>query len=93
MPLRPSRVTITGVVGLVYTAPTWATFQDPMPVIVTNRHATDSVYLGGPGVTVADGYELQAQESFSSDAMLGDDMYAITAGTSVSLHVLRGRAN
>lgn len=56
-------------------------------ILVTNRHATVSVYLG-PSIVTSTGYELKAGESVSVDLNPGETLYAIAASGSVSVHVL-----
>lgn len=55
---------------------------------VRNRDATLSIFLGGPAVTAADGFELLAGEAQAFDLESGDDLYAITASGTASAHVI-----
>lgn len=57
---------------------------------VTNRGAT-TVYLGGPTVTSAAGWQLDAGQtvSLNVDTGNGDLLYGITASGSSTIHVLR----
>ena len=93
MALRSSRVTATTTRARIFQAPAWATSADPVPVIVTNRDAAQTAYLGGDDVTSANGFDLLAGESVTYDAMLGDDIWAVTGAATAALRVLVGRAN
>lgn len=59
--------------------------------LLTNRHATESVDLGGSAVTTGNGYELKAGESIELTLTGRDnDLYAVAAaGKTVSVHVLK----
>lgn len=55
-----------------------------------NMDATATVFIGGPGVTAAAGYPLEAGEELSLDLENTKDLpYAITASGSVVVAVLR----
>lgn len=56
-------------------------------VVVRNRHATASIYLGGSGVTTANGFEVLPGESVTLD-LRGEDVYAIAGVAGVTVHVL-----
>lgn len=56
-------------------------------VVVRNRHATASIYLGGSAVTTANGFEVLPGESVTLE-LRGDEVYAVAAVASVPVHVL-----
>lgn len=49
-------------------------------VTVKNQDAVNSVFLGGSGVTAANGFELKFGQQIEYDASI-DDLYAICAAT------------
>lgn len=57
---------------------------------VTNRGAV-AVHLGGPGVTSATGFQLDAAQTIILDVNTGagDQLYGITASSTAVCHVLR----
>ena len=57
---------------------------------IRNTDATNSVFLGGPAVTTATGYELKAGQVLQLDGFM-DDLYAIATGATVRVDVLQGR--
>ena len=57
-------------------------------LLVRNRDASASVYIGASNVTTATGYELLAGESLPVDLDPGEDIYAICAASTVTCHVL-----
>ncbi len=58
-------------------------------LVVANRGAS-SVYLGGQGVTAAEGYELAAGEKLSLELRPSDlGLYAVAASGSVRLDVMQ----
>lgn len=66
------------------------TFNDPVPIIVANTDATNSVFLGGSGVADDTGLPLLAGESVTYNVVGNDSLYAISAG-SVLVAVSAGR--
>lgn len=89
MPIISSRVTVTAALTQVVD-PIRGGVPDPISAVVKNAGAV-SCFLGGIGVTPAAGYELMPGEPFNADLIAGDVLYAITAGGSTELHVLRFR--
>lgn len=59
----------------------------PGPIAISVPAGGNTVYLGGPDVTVAEGYPLLASEKFLGD-VFGQDVWAITA-TTQDVNVLR----
>ena len=85
-------ITVTATPTLLAQPQRWHTVDDPLPVIITNRDAAVSVYIGGPTVVaVTGGYELKAGEEIGAQLSLGDDLYAITSAGSVRVDVLKAR--
>lgn len=59
-------------------------------VVVQNSDATNSVFLGGPAVTSADGFELKAGKTIEILLDGNDLLYGIcAAAVTVVVHVLR----
>jgi hypothetical protein len=56
--------------------------------VVHNRGAA-SVFVGGPDVTTANGFELAADGIFTADLHEGDDLYAVTASGTQPCDVLQ----
>jgi hypothetical protein len=59
-------------------------------VKIRNTHATDKLVIGGPGVTAATGFAINAQETFDlGDLEPGDVVYAIRgASADITAHLL-----
>lgn len=97
MSVAPARVTVTTVATRLDVtaeadyaagAPAFVrTYGQAM--VVRNRDTSNSVYLGGPTVTAATGFELAAGESMSLDLANNDALYGITASGTVPCHVLQ----
>jgi len=66
------------------------TFNDPLPIVVKNTDAENSVYLGGSDVSAENGFPLDHGESLTFNSVGGDSLFAISAG-SVVVAVLVGR--
>ena len=60
-----------------------------MTIAVKNTHATETVCVGGNGVTFADGYPLGPGEAIGFVADDGDVLYAVSDGSTVVVAVLR----
>lgn len=75
----------------LWSAPTTnATFLRGAEVVVRNRGAV-AVFLGGSGLAVSDGFQLDPGESVSFRCARGEILYGITAATTCVVHVLRMR--
>jgi hypothetical protein len=48
-----------------------------------------TIYVGGSGVTTANGFEVQGGEVFSISLRFGEDLYGITATGTVATYVIR----
>jgi hypothetical protein len=70
---------------------TGGTVTDPLPCIIRNTDAADTVYIGGPTVTAGEGFELLAGESMPFSLIAGDIPYAISATDTPVVAVLCGR--
>lgn len=57
-------------------------------LLIHNRDASASVFLGANNVTAATGYELAAGVALPLDLGRAESLYAITAAGSVVCHVL-----
>ncbi len=62
-------------------------------VRVKNTHETESVYIGGAGVTPGNGYELPAgeTEAFNFRPSQGQKLFISVAGNPVIVHCARGQ--
>lgn len=58
-------------------------------LLVRNSSATASVFLGGSGVTTANGYEVPSGASVSLVLDSGDALYAVVGVGTIDVHVLR----
>jgi len=89
--MQATRVDATGSATLVLTAvpATGTQYSDGSTVVIRNR-GTSSVYFGGSDVTTATGFQLDTGESISFDLGVGENVYAVTAGGTETLHVLQG---
>lgn len=84
------RTTITSAAGLIVAAgETSAEGRDDL--LVRNTGAV-TVFLGGPTVTAAQGYPLQAGEAVGLHLLAGDDLYGITASADVEVATINTRA-
>lgn len=57
-------------------------------VLLRNKHASVSVYLGDSAVASSDGFELAAGEAAAIDLETGEVLYAIAASGTVTVHKL-----
>ena len=57
-------------------------------LLIHNRDAAASIFLGDAGVTAAEGFELQAGVALPLDLGRAESLYAIAASGSVTCHVL-----
>ena len=57
-------------------------------IVVRNCHATEKLYLGGSGVTTANGYWLNPTESLSFDLSAGAQLYGICATGTVEVRYI-----
>lgn len=88
-------MTVTGSRGTVTTTPaSLLTIASPDGArststgsVIRNRGAV-AVYLGGPSVTSANGYQLDPGESVAVDLRGSDDIWAVTASSSAVCHIL-----
>lgn len=61
---------------------------------IRNRHATESIFVGGAGVTTATGFEVLAGESLTLDLSAGsDEVWAVAAADGVPVHVIAAGAS
>lgn len=58
-------------------------------ILVRNRDATVSIFIGGADVTASTGFEVLAGETVSIDLTQGDALYGITASATVACHVVQ----
>ncbi len=56
---------------------------------VRNSSGTTSVFLGGPSVTTANGYELPAGASVAITLNEGESLHAVVVVGTVTVHALR----
>jgi len=71
--------------------PTAASVTDPTPVVIMNNDPTNTVFIGGPNVTSANGIPVYKQTGISFRILNSDPIYAITAGPTVDTRVMIGR--
>lgn len=82
--VKASRV----VVGTTATPISEAVSGVAVDVMMKNRTGTESVFLGGPGVTTADGYEWQTTDGpIGVDVPLGK-LYGIVGTSPQTVHVI-----
>lgn len=89
MTVASSQITVTNAPTALASGQ-FGTAGVPVQVTVRNTHATVSVFLGPVGVTTA-GFELIAGAAETMDLIASDDLYGITASTSVRVDVLKTR--
>jgi len=57
------------------------------------RDASDTVYIGGPTVTAANGFPIYVDEIFSIELGSQDDLYAIAGSGTPTINVLVSGSN
>lgn len=67
------------------------TIQDPTPVRIKNLDDAILVYIGGPDVTVDDGYPLGPAEFIDLRLLSGDVVYALAASGTPLVGIFAGR--
>lgn len=82
-----SRVTVGTSAALLASGAGTDTAQG-VSALVNNRGAA-SVDLGGSSVTTGNGYELEAAKSVSIALQPEEELYAVAASGTVSVHVLK----
>lgn len=88
MATEAHRITVGTTPALLNTAAASAGYIGAYSLLVRNRDAAASVFIGGPAVTAAAGFELLATESMPLDLESGENVYAIAASGTVVVHVL-----
>lgn len=78
------RVTVTGAATLIVRGK-----GNGVTIAVKNLDAGETVAVGGPGVTFAEGYPLGPGEAIGYVADDGDNLYGISDGSNVVVAVLR----
>lgn len=68
------------------------TLKTPTAIRVINQDAAVSVFLGGPGVTTANGYELKPGASIPVELDGDDILYGRTTAATVRVDVLKQSA-
>ena len=82
---------IDSVAVSVTTSATLLVTADADGMTATVSPVGGSVYLGGSGVTTANGLPISAGVALSKDLRAGEKLYAIAAAGTVDVRVLRGR--
>jgi len=57
------------------------------------KGASATIYLGGPTVSVADGFPMTTTDVFSLELGSGDDLYAVAAAATPTVNVLITNSN
>ena len=57
------------------------------------RGASATIYLGGPTVTVADGFPMATTDVFSLELGSGDDLWAVASAGTPTVNVLATRSD
>lgn len=81
------RIVVTTAATVIYDPTSGSTAYPGACTIKLPSGAAQSVFLGGPTVTAAAGFELAAGESISVDAV-NEKVYGIVAATTETVHVL-----
>jgi hypothetical protein len=79
-------------VGTVATAIT-TSFPMEGHVHVRNIDNTDTVYLGGPGVTTSNGYAILKGQEIDFRIPTGDIVYAVSTKSGHTISILNSRPN
>jgi len=89
MSVKATRVTVTTSATRLDTQAEVDFREYGQSILVRNRDAAVSVYLGGADVTASTGTVLAALEDYGDALDSTDALYAITASGSVIVHVLQ----
>ena len=84
MAFTASRVTVLTAATLILALPG----GNPANINIRNR-GSESIYLGGSGVTTADGYELEAGDQVWFQLAQNESVYGIVASVSARADVAR----
>jgi hypothetical protein len=84
MPLKASRVTV-GVTDTLVASPA----KNQKATVTMAHNGSQSVFIGGSGVTVAQGFELLPGVPVSIEIDVDDEVHAIVASSTVDVSVLR----
>jgi hypothetical protein len=89
MAISTEVVTVTTSATLVASA-AGATLEDTIPVTIRNDSG-GTIYIGGAGVTTANGLAVPTASAISLDLAPGDNLYGIAA-SSLALQVFKQRS-
>lgn len=92
MPVIGERISVTTSATVLFTPENGAAVDRKSAIIKLPAAATESVFLGGSGVTAAAGYELAAGDIVDVSLLHGDTIYGIVATNAQTVHVLRDRS-
>lgn len=89
--MKSRQVSLSTTATLIATGQ-YDTPSSPAKVLVAQPSAT--VYLGGSDVTTTNGIELSALDTFSTELVYGDELYAIASSGTPTVQVFTsGRAD
>jgi hypothetical protein len=69
----------------------YGTLQDPLPILLQNVDSSNTVYIGGPGVTSSTGYPLAPGGSIPLSLYGSDIPIAISIAGDPAIVILAGR--
>ena len=87
-----SQVSVGAAAAVLVTPSADASPQYPQKVYITNRHATQDIFLGGSGVTTGNGFQVKAGEAREFILDSQDPLFAIASGAATTTHVLKNRS-
>lgn len=93
MAVKAQRVTVADTATRLDTmradTPTRGGDPDGLSILIRNRHATTSMFIGGDDVDTDAGFELVAGAAFGSDLKPGDQLYGVVASGTVDCDVIQ----
>lgn len=85
---KSQRVRLSNIASPISNIITDTYINAPKFILIQNKSATDSFWIGGQDVTVDNGYEVRALKQASFDLYPRDVLYGITESNDVFVSVL-----
>lgn len=90
MPFSVGTVSV-GTQATLLANPSTAAASDPQPVVIFNNDAAATLFIGGTGVTTANGFPILKQTGISFRLISGEQIFGIVAAGTLDARVLQGR--
>lgn len=90
MPIAARVESVTNLAEILITPGAEATSTTPAKFTVANRHATVSLWIGGPTVNDSTtGFEVKPGEAFDISLFQGDVLYGYAPSVNANIHILQ----